>query len=197
MQCTMMIFGEFQRFCITYKTNQRNFTKYKRNLVHDFKVTINKEDFENSIGLTVKSHLLIAKKYGQLVLFNQNTYSEISRLDLNLEKTTSREQQIILSAEKSHDSNFIAIFVGKKLIRDEELIEQLYVLRLKPSADEYEVVKKVNMTELELNNVSMKFYFDQANNEELFFVSNSEIFRFNYLTETKVQFFNFDTDLTC
>jgi hypothetical protein len=87
--------------------------------------------------------------------------------------------------------------VGKKLIRDEELIEQLYVLRLKPSADEYEVVKKVNMTELELNNVSMKFYFDQANNEELFFVSNSEIFRFNYLTETKVQFFNFLTDLTC
>jgi len=140
---------------------------------------------------------LIAKKYGQLVLFNQNTYSEISRLDLNLEKTTGREQQIILSAEKSHDSNFIAIFVGKKLIRDEELIEQLYVLRLKPSADEYEVVKKVNMTELELNNVSMKFYFDQANNEELFFVSNSEIFRFNYLTETKVQFFNFVTDLTC
>ena len=53
MQCGNMIFGELQKFCITFKSNQAGFDKYNRKMVHDFRVKVNHENFENSLGFNL------------------------------------------------------------------------------------------------------------------------------------------------
>ena len=48
MHCGMMIFGEHQKFCITFKSNQADFNLYQRKMQHRFKVKVCSEDFENA-----------------------------------------------------------------------------------------------------------------------------------------------------
>lgn len=49
-------------------------------------------------------------------------------INLNLEKTDSREPLEILSISADKNSEYITMFVGKQLIRDEELLTRLVVL---------------------------------------------------------------------
>jgi hypothetical protein len=104
-------------------------------------VTIHQEDFENAIGLNLdkKEELLICKKYGTIMLFDSATYLVKSNLDLNLEKSDSREPLQILSVNKSHDDSVIAVFVGKQMIKDLEMIMYLYIL--KQDRDKYVIHK--------------------------------------------------------
>lgn len=66
MLCNNMIFGELQKFCITYKQNQANFEKFSRKQDHDFRVRVNDSDYENATGYSVKNEIgfLVSKPNG-------------------------------------------------------------------------------------------------------------------------------------
>lgn len=55
MQCNQMLFGSRVRYCLTFKNNQRNFEVFKRAYYHDFKVPVQSENLEGSIGLELMS----------------------------------------------------------------------------------------------------------------------------------------------
>ena len=82
----MMIFGEKQKFCITYKSNQPDFVKFNRKMIHDFRVRVSTENFENAIGWNIvnKRSYLVAKPDGQVIVFDEHNYEERYRIDLKL-----------------------------------------------------------------------------------------------------------------
>ena len=51
MSCTQMMFGSKVRYGITYKTNQRSFTIYRRKYEHNFKVPVVSRNLEGAKGL--------------------------------------------------------------------------------------------------------------------------------------------------
>jgi len=83
LSCGMMIYGEKQSFCITFKVNQENFCIYQRKLNHDFLVTLNNENFENSIGINIKGNdsFLVARE-GEIIIYDDLNYDELGRVDL-------------------------------------------------------------------------------------------------------------------
>jgi len=62
-------------------------------MIHDFKVRVSTENFENAIGLNVESkrNFLVAKPEGVIIVFDELNYQEIYRLDIDLAKSDSRE----------------------------------------------------------------------------------------------------------
>lgn len=91
-------------------------------MIHDFRVRVSTENFENAIGWNIvnKRFFLVAKPDGQIIVFDEHNYEEKYRIDLELPKSDSREQIQILSMDGSSDNEYLALFVGKQLIKDEE-----------------------------------------------------------------------------
>lgn len=73
--CGMMIYGEEQTYCITYKMNQENFNIFQRNLNHDFMVRLNNQNYENSIGINIKGNdVFLVAHEGQVIVFDDHSY---------------------------------------------------------------------------------------------------------------------------
>lgn len=53
MQCNQMMFGSTVKYCITYKTAQKNFNIYTRKYQHEFKVTTSVGNYEFSRCLNI------------------------------------------------------------------------------------------------------------------------------------------------
>ena len=53
MQCSQLMFGSRVRFAVSFKTNQPGLMIFTRNYFHNFKVTINTENFEGAIGINM------------------------------------------------------------------------------------------------------------------------------------------------
>jgi hypothetical protein len=62
-------------------------------MIHDFKVRVSTENFENAIGWNIESkrNFLVAKPDGIIIVFDEYNYHESFRLDIGLEKSDSRE----------------------------------------------------------------------------------------------------------
>jgi len=62
-------------------------------MIHDFKVRVSTENFENAIGYNIESkpNFLVAKPDGNIIVFDEFTYKENYRLDIGLAKSDSRE----------------------------------------------------------------------------------------------------------
>jgi hypothetical protein len=104
----------------------------------------------------------------------------------------------------SGDNQYIALFVGKQLIKDEEQIDTLYILELdKDCSDDihnyedgkYNVLKTIDMVSLGMTDICKKFYFNVFNSEELILVSKDKVYKFNFVTEIRSTFYDFDNDL--
>ena len=53
MKCNQMMFGQYVRYCITYKYNQMSFDVHQRKYHHALKAPVIKEDYDKSQGLEV------------------------------------------------------------------------------------------------------------------------------------------------
>lgn len=75
MNCSMMMIGRFVRFAITYKTNQPGFTIYTRSYYHNFKVTVDSNNYEGAHGLNfflLDKYALGKKK--TITFYDQKTF---------------------------------------------------------------------------------------------------------------------------
>ena len=103
----------------------------------------------------------------------------------------------------SHDCKYIAIIIGKQLIKDEELITKMVIMRVdgKPkSADQkhkhFGIFKTINMEAYELTSVCKKLHFDKTDSSRLIFVNEDQIITFNFVEETKDILYDFANDFT-
>ena len=117
------------QFCIQYKRSHENFFIFKKMLTHDFKSIINHNNFEGAHGISVDgTNMIIAAIAGTVYAYDDNTFELISRAELNLEESSTREPLEIISMNISNDSKYIAIIIGKQLIKDEELITKMVIM---------------------------------------------------------------------
>lgn len=81
----MIIFGDKGNLAIIYKQNHEDFNVFKKMMNHDFKVTVNHNNFEGAIGLNIdkENWFLVAHK-GKIVTFDDHTYRELFSIDLEL-----------------------------------------------------------------------------------------------------------------
>lgn len=182
--CGMMIYGEEQTFCITFKMNQANFFIYQRKLNHDFMVTLNNEDFENSLGINIKGNntFLVARE-GEVIIYDDLSYEEQDRVDLGIGESDTREPLEILSFNISHDYQFVAVFIGKQLIKDEELLLVLSVLKLDKGTNSLEHILNIDLEKNNLSSFCKQLYFDMVDSSKLILVSGDKIIKFDYTRE--------------
>jgi hypothetical protein len=165
LQANMILFGGLGSFAIIYKQSHKDFSIFKKMLSHDFKSIVNNENFEGAIGLNVDiEDWFIVAKNGCLLTYEDVNYRQKFQIDLQLEKTDTREPFEILSICISKDSEYIAIIIGKQLIRDEELITKLMILNRITDRGvmkgQFGIMKEINRIEKGMTDVCKRIHFD-------------------------------------
>jgi hypothetical protein len=129
MQANMVNFGMNGQFCIQYRRSHENFFVFKKMLNHDFKSVINHTNFEGAHGLSVDgTNMFIVAKAGTLYAYDDHSFELIDTVEVNLEESNTREPLEIISMNISHDCKYIAVIIGKQLIKDEELITKMVIM---------------------------------------------------------------------
>ena len=129
MNCNQMMFGSKVRYCITYKTNQKSFTIYRRKYNHNFKIPVVSENLEGSKCLELVRHDMFLctqiDKVNQYSLDNdpKMSFKFIDKLDIQLlEDKEAREPNEIIAIQTCQNEEYIAVISGKRLIGNEEKI---------------------------------------------------------------------------
>lgn len=92
-----------------------------------------KRDLEGSVIIELHSvNCFIVGIKDQILLYNSKTFHQVEgvRIPINLLKSKSREPTQILALQKTLDEQYIAVITGKKLIMQECMPNQLYLVRL-------------------------------------------------------------------
>ena len=124
MNCSQMMFGSLVRYCITFKTNQPNFSIWVRKAWHNFKVALTKDNMEGSMGANLRSlnqYVMTErreeenKKEKQVITVHDNdSYETLQEFTV-----PTREEGIeILYLCISKDDQKIGVALGKKLIKN-------------------------------------------------------------------------------
>jgi len=70
-----MMFGAKVKYCITYKTNQRSFTIYRRKYQHNFKVPVVADNLEGCIGLEFESiNMFLCTKIDVIKMYDNDKF---------------------------------------------------------------------------------------------------------------------------
>jgi hypothetical protein len=64
MKCSMMMIGKMVRFIVTFKTNEKGLTFFRRNVFHNFKVAISNTNYEGANGVNLKTRGQFAVGFG-------------------------------------------------------------------------------------------------------------------------------------
>ena len=114
--CSMLLFGEDKDLCITYKTNQEGLNMFVRRMTHDFKTKIISNNYNKSIGINIESfnNFMVANE-GQLIIYDDYNYEELSRIDLKLDKSNDKDNRpdIILALTMNEGSKLLIVVIGK------------------------------------------------------------------------------------
>lgn len=98
---------------VTYKLNLPDFSLFRAKFDHNFEVLINKDNFEFAKCVCLNSGDIAIGNEGVIYFLNGVSYYLIHKIDLELNKSDTREPIIILTMNKSPDDSHIAILVGK------------------------------------------------------------------------------------
>jgi len=121
MNCTQMMFGSKVRYGITYKTNQRSFTVYRRKYQHNFKVPVVSTNLEGSRGLELsKSGMFLCSKVDKVLMYDIDKFHFIDEIPIKLLPSVEREPNEVIALQKCQNEEWLAIISGKNLIRAEQ-----------------------------------------------------------------------------
>lgn len=87
MDCVQMMIGPKVRYCVTYKTGDKNINIFRANYIHNFKVTVDNKNLEGSYGLELEflGQFLCTRLDG-VYIYDSNTYQEVGKLEVTLLK---------------------------------------------------------------------------------------------------------------
>ena len=93
----------------------------------------------------------------------------------------------------THDDSKIGVTLGKRLIKNGYQITEIVIYQ-KNQLGKYEIQK---LRDFEYPDACYQFQFNKKNSEELLFMSNTEIFKYDYLDESKDkgEFYQFQSRL--
>lgn len=129
-RCTQMLIGGYNKYSINYKQNQACFDVYTRKYMHNLRVTSNSANYENCKAIEIiSSRLLMVTKLNRVVMYDINTLKECGEIPIELLAGTSREPNQVIGIQKSEDENWLAIISGKNLVMDEQMQNQLFIMK--------------------------------------------------------------------
>ena len=98
MQCQQMMFGSKVKYGITFKTNERSFTIYKRKYENCLSAPVIRKDFEGSKALELHTaRSLVVTKKDQVFIYDANTFKKIEKLEISLLKSEEREPNEVIA----------------------------------------------------------------------------------------------------
>ena len=98
MTCNQMMFGSKVRYSVTYKTNQKSVDIYRRKYWHDFKVPINAENLEGSIGIELRSmNCYLVSKIDKVIIYSSTNFQELGQIPIKLLKADTREPNQVIA----------------------------------------------------------------------------------------------------
>lgn len=98
MSCNQMMFGSKVRYGITYKSNQRSFSIYRRKFQHNFNVPVKNDNLEGSIGLELQKHgAFLCTKIDRVLVYDSINFKHIGEIPIKLLKTETREPNEIIA----------------------------------------------------------------------------------------------------
>ena len=75
MQCSTIMFGGKENYCITFKQNQKSFDIYRQKYIHSFKQVVYHHDFNKSLGLELKSlNSFVVTRGHEILMFNSDNF---------------------------------------------------------------------------------------------------------------------------
>ena len=191
MNCSQMMFGSLVRYCITFKTNQPNFSIWVRKAFHNFKVALTNENMEGSMGANLPSlnqYVMtereeqsgMGSKDKQIITVHDNeTYSTVQEWAV-----PTREEGIeILYLAVSKDDQKIGVALGKKLIKNHQYISEIAVYNRQRTGDKEEFALEA-LKEFQYHEACMRFEFNVKNNNQLIFFQRDKVFMIDITDES-------------
>lgn len=164
------------------------------------------ENLEGSKCLELVKHDMFLctniDKVNQYSLDNQTPYKFIDKLDITLlEDKDAREPNEIIAIQTCQNEEYIAVISGKRLIGNEEKINQLFVFRyIKDSVparfkQEYRIILK---DKPEFKNTCMQFFFENVRGTKdrtnIIFVKKDQIFSLDFINDRINTVYKFRND---
>jgi hypothetical protein len=124
-------------------------------------VCANNANFASTMGITIDDvdHFIVSRGR-HLIMFDDYSYKELYRIDLNLPLSSTREPIMVISMKSSDDGQYIALSVGKNLITGIEEILQIIIMRRDADKNEYSIIKRIDMVKEQLTDVCKRIQFD-------------------------------------
>ena len=120
------MFGSRVRFAISYKTNQPGLMVFTRNYFHNFKVTINTENYEGAIGLNMSTKRRYVMARGLHVgICHQKTFKEEQSFDIYSHFANS----CVLYMTFNKNEKYLGLSVGIKLQKDATQVKELFIYK--------------------------------------------------------------------
>ena len=102
MNCNQMMYGKKVQYCITYKTNQRNFDIFSAKQRHNFRVQKTHENMEGAEGFEMSRYnIVVFYMKDKIRVYDAFTLSLKSIIDVNLLKSEGREENEIIGMSHS------------------------------------------------------------------------------------------------
>jgi hypothetical protein len=123
MECDQMMFGSMRKFNISYRENIKNFDIRTRKYNNNFRIKIDKDNFEGSKGISL-GHLnaFIISKGNSIYVYDSDKFELIqnSTICLLLKRSDTREANTIISMTVDEEHETLAVLCGKNLIMKEQ-----------------------------------------------------------------------------
>ena len=135
-RCTQMVIGGLNKYSINFKQNQTCFDVYSRKYMHNLRITCNSANYENCKPLEIiSSRLLMVTKLNRVVVYDSSTLKECGEIPIELLAGNSREPNQVIGIQKSSDENWLGIISGKNLVMNEQMQNQLFIMKRVRSDD--------------------------------------------------------------
>lgn len=74
MQCNHMCIGRLNKFCVTYRINEKKFSIFRRKYQHNLRVKAHDDDYEGSMAVEVSSiNCFMVTKKDKILIFELNS----------------------------------------------------------------------------------------------------------------------------
>ena len=76
MNCNQMMFGSKVRYGVTYKTNQRSFSIYRRKFEHNYKIPISSTNLEGAKCIELVEHeMFLCTNVDKIIMYDTRPHS--------------------------------------------------------------------------------------------------------------------------
>lgn len=158
---------------------------------------IKHQDLEHAQCVCLENGDIAIANEGIVYFLDGTSYQQINSVDLELEKSDTREPIVILNMNKSKDDSHIAVLVGKQLINDEEEILQISILRREKNRKRYFHFKDMDLQKYDMCSFCKNVQFDKTSKDpKIFMVSDEAIVSLDLLQEQIVMFYDFKLDMS-